>query len=490
MSDINYTIDTDFPSGLNLEILFKQISDSSRLNKQVTSTRLDNIFTLHFDTSLNSSELTALETVISTHDPTPVEKTDILTLTQEYLKSVLLHNQRLSGSVSWDTGLTFDVSKSTYLIDSILYNTTGGTIVLNTAHASNSRVDVIYTDTNGLVGKVTGTAGNPPFKPALLSTQLELGEFNIAANSSEPYGLSAIKLYTDNNGTAGGEWTVTENTSGARIIQNSTVMPSNGTVCIEATAAVAEDEIVFTYPSLVSLSKVTHLEFKMLSKAEWIRKNIGIYFKTNGNVNGKAVDLRQDIFGWNSANIDTYQKVIIDINNFQLNSKYVDKLVFHVVTGPIGFYMDSVRFVKGLSGEKESKNVYGDPIYNYYAESLDVSSRTGTSFLSKLNINTNIIPPGDYKITWSYEWTITNSLETTSSFKARLLYDNDTTSLVMDQLQQQPTTTTDKVNIAAGSKVINVLSNTTHSFDLQYGSFVGGQTATIQNAKLEFNRVN
>ena len=78
---------------------------------------------------------------------------------------VIYGGSLIYGSVTWLTGLIFDVSAASFVIDGTTYFSDPDTVTLATADATNPRIDVIYVDTGGLVGAITGTPAASPPKP-------------------------------------------------------------------------------------------------------------------------------------------------------------------------------------------------------------------------------------------------------------------------------------------------------------------------------------
>ena len=61
---------------------------------------------------------------------------------------------------------------------------TGGTVTLDAADATNPRLDIVYIDTSGAVGKVTGTPAATPAPPEIGDTRLAFAEVIVVANDT------------------------------------------------------------------------------------------------------------------------------------------------------------------------------------------------------------------------------------------------------------------------------------------------------------------
>jgi len=94
------------------------------------------------------------------------------------------------GVVSTSANITVAISAVAardYVINGAVQTTAyaGGTLALTTAHASLPRIDSIYIDTSGAVGKVDGTAATVPKPPEINdTTQLLLANVYVAANDT------------------------------------------------------------------------------------------------------------------------------------------------------------------------------------------------------------------------------------------------------------------------------------------------------------------
>lgn len=68
-----------------------------------------------------------------------------------------------------------------------------------------------------------------------------------------------------------------------------------------------------------------------------------------------------------------------------------------------------------------SGGIFGSEYHD--AESLTVSTTTGTTFIEKVRLTTASIPAGDYRITWSFQW---NHNAQNSDFEGTVILDGGT----------------------------------------------------------------
>jgi len=118
-----------------------------------------------------------------------------------------------------------------------------------------------------------------------------------------------------------------------------------------------------------------------------------------------------------------------------------------------------------------------------HAESDGESSTTSTSFQNKLNLTTDTLPVGKYRIGWNYEWNL-NSLS--DDFEARVQVNNTTD--IMEHVQEPKDSGSDQWSNKGGFGVYDLTSEGVLSIDLDYRS-PSADTAKIRRARLEIWRV-
>src|SRR6478609_9383285 len=70
------------------------------------------------------------------------------------------------GYVTWSgTGLTYDVTSATYIVNGITYISAAGSVTLDVADPDNPRIDVIAVDTLGHIVAITGDPAPNPAEP-------------------------------------------------------------------------------------------------------------------------------------------------------------------------------------------------------------------------------------------------------------------------------------------------------------------------------------
>jgi hypothetical protein len=256
----------------------------------------------------------------------------------------------LSGSVTWISGLIFEVSECRYIIDDVIYTSQPTTITLDAADGSNDRIDVIYVDTGGLAGNITGTAAADPAKPEVdQNTQLELTFVNVAQSATTPTGISVTTLYAEDAGDPG-EWDATESTSAARIDLNSTNEAYAGTKTIEFISAVNDDTATLTAGAgnELTLGDMDFLECHVYPTTWGKSKRLRVAFFSGANRISNWVLIRDGSFGFDRTN-PSFQTVTIPSGDFAFTAPVADSMQFEVSGGggSISCYLDQVRAQTG-----------------------------------------------------------------------------------------------------------------------------------------------
>ena len=257
------------------------------------------------------------------------------------------------GSVTWLVGLQFVVSKCGYIIDGISYTSDETVITLDAADATHPRIDVIYVDTGGLAGKITGTPAADPAKPEVDPlTQLELTFITVAALATTPEATNASPLYLEDAGSPS-EWDATESTSAARIDLDNTEFPYSGTKCIKLDNMAVDDS--FTLIDGVSLDGITIGEMDGLEmhirNIDWHKKaSISVAAFSGANRISAWVQIGNGpYFGFSTNLTGEYQTVNIPKEAFQFTGSQFNRLVVEARgrLAPVGAYIDNIRIQGG-----------------------------------------------------------------------------------------------------------------------------------------------
>jgi hypothetical protein len=262
-------------------------------------------------------------------------------------------NTRLiSGSVTWISGLTFEVSECVYLIEGDSYTSAPATITLDASDITHPRIDVLYVDTDSLAGEIAGTPAASPAKPEVDPlTQLELTFVTVEAGATTPTGISAMLLYGDNVGDPT-EWDATA--SAGTIDVDNTDDPYAGTKAIQFWDAFAGQRAMLDAGSGNELTVGTldflELHVKAITWPGSTRLRVAFF---NGPTRISTwVDIKDGNFGFDSSNTSDYQTVGIPNSAFAFTDTVADAVWIQMNGSPGGSfqaYVDHVRAQSGLT---------------------------------------------------------------------------------------------------------------------------------------------
>jgi len=255
------------------------------------------------------------------------------------------------GEVFWESGYTFRVSAATYLINGVYCTSAEQTVTLSAADPTDDRIDVIYLDSAGLAGDITGTAAALPTEPDIeFATQIKLTFVFVEAASSAPVGVTNTNIYLENT-----EWT--SSTSGSGFNASSTNNPYSGTTCIEGTSVANNAYVSLQAGAPFTLDGVSNLSMFLRSKATWASGRVlRVQWYLNGVAKGIPLTIASGYWGFNSSTL-AYQLVAIPIAQFVLPvGTSVNQLRITNSGGSIGFYLDNIV----LQSQGTSLNQGGD----------------------------------------------------------------------------------------------------------------------------------
>jgi hypothetical protein len=257
----------------------------------------------------------------------------------------------ISGSVTWISGLTFEVSACTYVIEGVTYESVPATITLDAADPDDPRIDVIFVDTDGFANDLTGTPAADPAKPEVDPlTQLELTFVTVAAGATEPEGVSATLLYDEDAGDPT-EWDATKSASTIDLANADD--PYSGAVAILFDSVFAGQQAILTagVGNEVPVGAIDSLEVhvKAIVWPNPMRLRVAFY---NGVTRvSNWVDIKDGNYGFDRTNTDDYQTVGIPNADFGFIDIVVDSLHIQANGGGGGLQalVDHIRVQTGLT---------------------------------------------------------------------------------------------------------------------------------------------
>ncbi len=236
------------------------------------------------------------------------------------------------GIVTWSgTGYIMDVSMASYFINCNFYTSAQAQVTLAASHPTLNRIDVIYVNTSGQVGVLTGVPGVTPTKPQVNpSTQLELTFINVDAASTEPGGVTQTIIYDENLGNPT-EWAYTSGletgTSNPASINNPFHLTINNLISSGATGL-----ITWTAAAPVTVSNYTTLKLyvRLEIPSSPVKTFINVFLSSSGLSSAATLNILD--YGFNPDVIGSYQLITIPIQDFAYGAITFDGISFNVST--------------------------------------------------------------------------------------------------------------------------------------------------------------
>ncbi len=198
--------------------------------------------------------------------------------------------QLLSGAASYSgTGLTFDVSALTYLIDGTQYATTATQVTLSNGDPSNSRFDAIVADSSQVVSVVQGTPAVTPSTPTIGPDQVLVQYILVGTNATTP-NITTEYVYREGSSP---DWTgATNGTNNTAVFDSTTPTPFQGTECVLAEVGQYgwNRGVGFVAPSPISRSAYTILSFRIQITEDLVAAGVDRFY----------------VFGWAETAFSNY----------------------------------------------------------------------------------------------------------------------------------------------------------------------------------------
>lgn len=271
------------------------------------------------------------------------------------------------GDATWSgVGLIYDVTACDYYILGRHFNSLPTQKTLAVSDPSQPRIDVIYLDTSGNVGVLTGVPGSSPIKPIVNPiSQLELTSVSVAAGATTPTIVTQTLVYNENV-----EWTSSgSGTTNFNYVSN----PQNGSFSarIQSTLnPVTAEYLRFTAPSAVSMGNYKYLRFYIRLKTALSTNASTIQISLlNGSssimTGGGSIVLQNGSYGFDRLLTNTWQLITIPLGDYTYNNYsfdvvkfippnevgdwHIDNVVLQSGSTPIGF--SYVTSYNGLTGD-------------------------------------------------------------------------------------------------------------------------------------------
>lgn len=257
------------------------------------------------------------------------------------------------GGVAFVSDLDLIVSPAVYVINGVQYTSVLTPLTLSAADPTDDRIDVIALTTSSTAVIVAGTAAVNPERPEVdPATQLEL-TFALVTAAATELDITVTNVYSENT-----EYTTSQ--SGSAFNFASTNNERSGTVCIEATSAANGNYAQFQAPAPIDAGDFDNLVFYIRSKATWpATKTLSLSLRSTNTLRGQTVTLAEGSFGFTSANITTYQQIVVPMALFGASGLSVNRLRMAVAGAgaAIGFYLDDITLQGGIAATSDTSRM-------------------------------------------------------------------------------------------------------------------------------------
>jgi hypothetical protein len=301
-------------------------------------------------------------------------------------------NQVLSGGgVAWQSGLTFIVSPTSYLIANTQYACPLTAVTLTAADPSLDRIDAIICNTSGVATYVTGTPSATPAPPAIdITSQIQLTFVYVAAGATAPSDITVTDIYHEN-----AEWTCA--VSGGTVVCNSSSTPHTGTLNIKYTAAATAAWAQQTIPSgTVDLGQWTNFIIWVKNDAvQLTTRSLVLQWFNGTTAKCTPVTIQSGNFGYDVTKT-TWQQLVIPTSTFACSGIPVTR-IRETVGGSganLTIHLDDIQLQGGLAPPTQAAGLQcpdWSSTATYPANQCVYYSTTGSSYLA-LQTNTNKVP--------------------------------------------------------------------------------------------------
>lgn len=352
---------------------------------------------------------------------------------------VVQGNKLLNGGASYVSGLTFNVSVLSYIINGIIYDVSSfTTITLNSGDTLFDRIDVIYVDSNGSVGVEEGVPSSNPVKPNLDGdTQVEISFVLVPANGTSIGGVEEFIIYNEDLGPPS-EWLFSSfGSQSLKISGNSTEDSYSGTTSIKIDGLTGSS--ITTYGSGFILSGTTGpIDTNDYATIQFAIKNFSantntnrIRFKLlnqNGSANGNLVYMNgastpSTYVKYISSNFSNWQLISIPLWRFAVTNTnvYGIEVAFSLsAPTPARYRFDTLKFVEGVASSPPSNSwtkIKGDS-----TQTITATSPNATLTISGgTNLTSTVVSPSTVRLDVDSD-SIFNSITATTSVQTNNLY--------------------------------------------------------------------
>jgi hypothetical protein len=345
---------------------------------------------IYFLVSLSAPEQSELSNIIAQHNPIIPIDIDHEIINDKIVLNSYYTNKIISGNLSHDINMIFNSTEIEYLIENVYYKSPKTQIILDASDFVNPHIDIIYVNTSNIITKQTGIASTNPVSPLLQLNEMSILQLYIPASSIEPNNISKYTTFT-----------LSETTSGVRVNLTSIVDPNSAPNSIETANIQIGDRLILNLSATTNISNYSIFEFLYKSKEYWGAGKIRIILYNCNVLNGLPVILENGKFGLNSYDFNNYQRIMIDIRQFNLTQNLITRIEFEFLTTNINCFLDDFSLQTGLTFNTKLTSKFeianfSNEVINEVKENLNVKDILPTTTKGDLIVDngTNIVRLG------------------------------------------------------------------------------------------------
>jgi hypothetical protein len=295
------------------------------------------------------------------------------------------------GIVTWTgTGLIFDISACTYILNGVRYTSPFTTKTLAAADPTNPRIDVFAVNTSGQVEVIQGTPNANPVEPeGDTPTTLGLTNVTIAAGATTPSNVTRDLIYDENVES----WTKTISVGGGGTTYNlaDTTFAYTGTKSILATMAPGFITFNFSKAVAMDISNYKSLSFAIRLNSAWTSNTIlSVRFYNGANTVSNLFQINAtNNVGFNRNLAGQWQLITIPFNNTNLRftNNAFTTIRIQTSNAAVTYRLDTIQLNGGINnpggGTTTPSNSFGF-----------VNGTTGTASATTATDTLNVVGSG------------------------------------------------------------------------------------------------
>lgn len=268
------------------------------------------------------------------------------------------------GIVTWTgTGLNFNISACTYILNGIRYTSPLTTKTLAAADPTNPRIDVFAVNTSGQVEVIQGTPNINPVEPeGDTPTTLGLTNVTIAAGATTPSGVTRDLIYDENVES----WTKGQSVTGTYNYAD-TAFAYTGSKSLLVQMSAGYAYFLFSKATAMDISNYKSLSFAIRLNTAWTNNTIlSVQFYNSTNLITNTYQLgATNTVGFNRNLANTWQLITIPLNGtlLKFNQNSFTGVRIFTTNAAATYRLDTIQLNSGISnptgGGTSSANSFG-----------------------------------------------------------------------------------------------------------------------------------